>query len=468
MTNEKLCLVFCYNTASRCRSIVYDQAKHICHFFMESDIDMTLYARRMNFIRVVDPTCFRDITENVVKAVPFSGDIKQQESNYTVSSLATLSATTTVAPVVTTTTITTTPPPPTSTTTKAPETTTKPSSKESIKAYYEKVIKSETMKSGASRVGGPRAVAVGMDGSPDVFEKMASNAEKMMPKVSGFKAVRRPVSSLEDKSVDERGVVRRKEANYNLNTDTGKPHLTGDGDKINGFALLTPFELNESTDIQILNKETKTLIGYSDCEEKDIKLWIGIENSEFQPKADDERFIIMDSNTDSVCKRKCEKTNCDVFTFAEKDSSCRLHYGINEESANEVIKQIVPSFTNDFSSRTFKQLCYPPNLSAFTQCNDIMAFLDYTINKDPREVFSGLPKGADGVLNCIELCLLTKSFLCNSATFDMENGECKLFDEDSITAPKLFKQLPSSNLIYFENSCNLDQIPDGRLKRIMK
>lgn len=140
----------------------------------------------------------------------------------------------------------------------------------------------------------------------------------------------------------------------------------------------------------------------------------------------------------------------------KKDKNCRLHYAKDEENGNFFINQIIHSSNDDFSSRTFKQLCYPSSYNRFVQCTDIISFFEYTINTDPKEVYSGFPSGSDGILNCVELCYLSKNFICKSATFDLESGECKLFDGDSITSPELFKSLPKSRLIYFENSCNIE------------
>ncbi|VDM67024.1 unnamed protein product, partial [Strongylus vulgaris] len=57
MRTEDNCLQFCGDTASRCRSIVYDTVQHICHFFLDEGDDVTVPAAKMIYLRVVNKDC---------------------------------------------------------------------------------------------------------------------------------------------------------------------------------------------------------------------------------------------------------------------------------------------------------------------------------------------------------------------------------------------------------------------------
>uniref|UniRef100_A0A0N4Z5S0 adenylate cyclase n=1 Tax=Parastrongyloides trichosuri TaxID=131310 RepID=A0A0N4Z5S0_PARTI len=443
MADEGHCLEFCYNSASRCRGIVHDRVRHICYFFNDGDEDMTTFAKRMSYFKVATPQCFQYLSEGI-RDTKLAGPIYKNWNNIPFTSVYISSTSTT-----TTTSTTETP----STTTEEIITTNEIVSKENVQAIYKEILKSS-----AEQVTLTTERPVTESKEIEFVKSFEDISGKLMPKVNGFKAVKRPVNENSILSLEEEEPeIRRKQSSAQSHNKASE--MNDEHESSLGKAGLSPMNFNDS-DFKYLSPTTeeKNFTGYNDCEIGDIRIWMAIENSEFLPTPDDDRFLIIDAENDVGCKRKCEKSNCDIFTLDEKDKNCRLHYAKDEENGNYFVNQIVPAPNDDFSSRTFKQLCYPPSYVALTQCSDIISFFEYSLNIDPKEVYSGFPSGSDGILNCVELCFFSKSFSCKSSTFDLESGECKLFEEDSISSPKLFKNLPKSRLLYFENGCNVEDL----------
>ncbi|CEF69131.1 PAN-1 domain and Apple-like domain-containing protein [Strongyloides ratti] len=451
MAEEEECLKFCYKTASRCRSIVHDRVRHICYFFNDGDQDMTTFAKKMSYFKVTDPRCFQYLNEGIENtrlAGPIYTPPKEEARDpiYIVSSTE-IPKTTTIKIEIPT------------TTTEKVTTTNEIKSKEDVKAIYKEILQHPA--EGVLSLENNNEFDIDTTTKEiDLIKSFEDVSGKLMPKVSGFKAIKRPInenSILSDE--EDKPEIRRKQQNIKT---------TNKLSEINEIELLDKtFPLNDSQ-YKLIQPEEKNFTGYNDCESGDVRIWMAIENSEFLPLPDDDRFIIIDADNEMGCKKKCEKSNCDIFTLDEKDKNCRLHYAKNEENGNYFINQIVHSSTDDFSSRTFKQLCYPSQYVGLSQCTDIISFLEYTVYTDPKEVYSGFPSGSDGILNCVELCYLSKNFICKSATFDLESGECKLFENDSITSPELFKSLPKSKLIYFENGCNIEEfdLKNARINKV--
>ncbi|VDL75017.1 unnamed protein product [Nippostrongylus brasiliensis] len=63
MRTEEMCLMFCSDTRSRCRSIVYDSVQHICHFFLDGGEDFAIPAAKMIYLRVTSKDCIDQIIE---------------------------------------------------------------------------------------------------------------------------------------------------------------------------------------------------------------------------------------------------------------------------------------------------------------------------------------------------------------------------------------------------------------------
>ncbi|KAK6733855.1 hypothetical protein RB195_017553 [Necator americanus] len=79
MRSEDDCLQFCRDTATRCRSVVYDTVQHICHFFLDEGHDVTAPAARMTYLRVVSEDC--------LVGAPSSSEANVIESNESQESL---------------------------------------------------------------------------------------------------------------------------------------------------------------------------------------------------------------------------------------------------------------------------------------------------------------------------------------------------------------------------------------------
>ncbi|GMT16128.1 hypothetical protein PFISCL1PPCAC_7425, partial [Pristionchus fissidentatus] len=65
MPSEEECLHFCALTATRCRSIVYDSAKHLCHFFLDDGAEQAEFAPRMIYFRVARKRCLEDVLKKL-------------------------------------------------------------------------------------------------------------------------------------------------------------------------------------------------------------------------------------------------------------------------------------------------------------------------------------------------------------------------------------------------------------------
>ncbi|PAV64320.1 hypothetical protein WR25_25389 [Diploscapter pachys] len=60
MKKEEDCLMFCAQTASRCRSVVYDTFGHVCHFFLDDSLALTVFSPKMIFLRVANTECLQE------------------------------------------------------------------------------------------------------------------------------------------------------------------------------------------------------------------------------------------------------------------------------------------------------------------------------------------------------------------------------------------------------------------------
>ncbi|GMR39598.1 hypothetical protein PMAYCL1PPCAC_09793, partial [Pristionchus mayeri] len=65
MQSEEECLHFCALTATRCRSIVYDSAQHLCHFFLDDGAEQAEFAPRMIYFRVTAKRCLEDTVKKL-------------------------------------------------------------------------------------------------------------------------------------------------------------------------------------------------------------------------------------------------------------------------------------------------------------------------------------------------------------------------------------------------------------------
>lgn len=177
-------------------------------------------------------------------------------------------------------------------------------------------------------------------------------------------------------------------------------------------------------------------------------IWIAIENSYINSKAN-----ISKLGTLSDCVESCNSIMvgdrfCNSFSYIEGEKRCNL-------AISELFTEgsLTPTPLQDFTQRAFYKFCFPEFLSPFNACTEFMAFTNYYLDLQPKEVFENLPKTSKGLSTCIELCVLSNNYVCLSAVFNIENGTCNLFQEHSLSAPSAFKSHSHKHQIYFENGC---------------
>uniref|UniRef100_A0A0R3S175 PAN domain protein n=1 Tax=Elaeophora elaphi TaxID=1147741 RepID=A0A0R3S175_9BILA len=114
------------------------------------------------------------------------------------------------------------------------------------------------------------------------------------------------------------------------------------------------------------------------------------------------------------CRAKCNLITrsgkeCISFTYDEVKRHC-VTYSNNDIVVSSLA--FLPTPVSDISVRTAIKFCYPENLIVLEKCPDFIAFLDYTTNMEPREIFDNIPRGHQGLHACIELCVLAPHFHC--------------------------------------------------------
>uniref|UniRef100_A0A1I7ZLK9 Apple domain-containing protein n=1 Tax=Steinernema glaseri TaxID=37863 RepID=A0A1I7ZLK9_9BILA len=204
---------------------------------------------------------------------------------------------------------------------------------------------------------------------------------------------------------------------------------------------------------------------YDQCDDSDNQIWIGVENSAIDSKISKNS---VSANDVEACKKFCNSANnqkqmCSSFTFYETEKLCVMH------SAAEGFK-LKPAADEKFTTRSYKKFCFPEKLSAFKECSDFISFRDYSLEIEAKEQFDGMPKGVEGLQACIELCVHSPDFRCKSAAFNMDNGQCFVYDENSFTKPAAWREHLTNDLLYFENGCDMwftEKLPaEASIKRV--
>ncbi|CAD5212430.1 unnamed protein product [Bursaphelenchus okinawaensis] len=202
-------------------------------------------------------------------------------------------------------------------------------------------------------------------------------------------------------------------------------------------------------------EEARPSIYDANCKENAQEIWLAVENS--QVESGIRSSVLKLASQPQECMDTCKTLeiggfNCDSFTFLESSKRCIFH-------ATPQRFQVKPAFSNDFSTRAFKKYCFPADLTPFSDCVEFLAFRDYSMEIEPREVFEGLPSNNEGISACIELCVLATDFRCKSANFDQQSGMCLLFAEHSLSRPAAFREHQLANQLYFENGCVPVEVP---------
>ncbi|CAD5216816.1 unnamed protein product [Bursaphelenchus xylophilus] len=394
----------------------------------------------MNFVKLVD-------------------DEKEEESGYTstrspssviTTTESTTASTTTTAPTQTTTAATTisaakrrfvepsTSTSTTSTSTTTTPTTTTPSTTTSVltsQSVTPVITKPTTTAAPATQKIVPQKVPAPVSELPPSFPVIPSMDDKideMMPIMSGFKIQKKTLPDMIEEAMEKKPEIME------VRRSPGKSR---------GPIAKTFDEEEEET--------PRPSIYDANCKEGAHEIWLAVENS--QVDSGIRSSVLKLAALPQECMDTCKTLevggyNCDSFTFLESSKRCIFHASPHKFS-------VKPAFSNDFSTRAFKKYCFPGDLTPFNDCVEFLAFRDYSMEMEPREVFEGLPSTNEGISACIELCVLATEFRCKSANFDQQSGMCLLFAEHSLSRPAAFREHQLANQIYFENGCVPVEVP---------
>ncbi|ULU03747.1 hypothetical protein L3Y34_016905 [Caenorhabditis briggsae] len=500
MRTEDMCLLFCAQSASRCRSVVYDTVQHICHYFSDEGVDQAILSAKMTYLRVVSQSCLQSNAEvasdpNIspsdappvllpTSGFPQNNDIIQQELSIPQPPMETPETVTFESPE--TTTVVTTPMSndddvlEVSTTQKTVEEDVKIDESEldaelksvmepsqftgsfsdsesqidnngvyrdktsSERRWMDSMEKMDSKPSEIKKSIDQKLEALKIEDSEKYEKLMGTSAEK-----SEEKSAEKEVQELKQNlrygakviKFDEESAFRKQ--SELRRKPVGRPNLrpvtissTSYIQKAKSFLD----ELNETND-EIEGGNVIT----TECQSDDVDVWIAFENSE---QADEHEDSETDSNVPSrkECQKICQEKNCRSFTYFEKTHTCHL------SSKSDGVTLQAPS-SGDFTASTSTKFCYPRTFSVFDGCSNFVAFRDYSVRIEAVEEFDGLPRGYEGMQLCVELCVLSTRYTCRSSTFNPITGKCRLLTEDSLSSPDEFKYDEFQKDVYFENGC---------------
>ncbi|KAI6206494.1 hypothetical protein M3Y94_00918000 [Aphelenchoides besseyi] len=488
MKAEEWCLEFCIRASSRCISIVYDKQAHICHYFNVNGIESEKIGKqpRMVYFQISERKCAekmqnrieqddywrniqylrqqqndeanstselplmaqenaqnsmespRSYPETTTQEEEFNGDPMEfvKRFNYekeleevgrlipedsadkqlvkvTPETTVKQTPTTSTQPSTTSTTTeeSTTKPPTTTTTSTTSTTTTTPTTTTTEKPTTTTEEPSTTTTT------------------------LPTTTQSVKSLIATFKAVRRPLPVELEKKV-ETAELRRSPVRS----------TTPENRHYSGKRLFTQRTAEAVDDESILTATEPTI---DDCDDGQQEIWLAVENSQVNSSLADSVIKVASQPVD--CMTTCQSLlignqPCDSFTFNEPAKRCIFH-------SSHSGFQVKPSGSNDFSTRAFRRFCYSESLKPFSDCAEFLAFRDYTLDIQPRELFEDLPVGNEGISACIELCVLSHDFRCKSASFNTKSGTCWIYDEHSLTRPENFKESHDPDLLYFENGC---------------
>lgn len=430
MKAEDSCLLFCAQTASRCRSIVYDSVQHICHFFSEEGVDQAIISAKMVYLRVVAKTCLEDNmrgAEAGAEAPPAPTVLLARSYETPTTPFPTL------API-----------------------------REEILETTTEVVSVMELDEAMSRMESSRSFEKEpqldmADGERQVVE----HSDKVVTLPTPPRATVPKGEPIIQISGDvEVPFNNRSPLNYPIkksNVKSGAKIIKFDEDaayrktsEIRRMPMaerpsLKPVTLTSSyieKAKSFIDSLTETEVVKTECHNDEVPVWVTFENS--QAASEENDGVRMTSR--SQCQKKCERENCRSYTFLEKRSRCV----INGDNDGLTMKE--PS-SGPFSASVTTKFCYPKSFTVFETCTNFVGFRDYTLKTSSKEEFDGLPAGYEGLQLCMELCVLSNQYDCKSATFDTRSGKCSLLTEDSLSQPDDFKFSEDDNILYFENGC---------------
>ncbi|KAL3103769.1 hypothetical protein niasHS_001371 [Heterodera schachtii] len=465
-SSEEQCLEFCVRSSSRCGAIVYDKGGHICHYFISSDSPNLVRQRKFVYLRVTDRNCTDSLKVKLLakesrSKMPKNADGTSDGKGEVGTKLAT-----------------------------------------TVKANKNKMTSSEKGKHYAiPEPKTTRTTSVGGNNlnATDYYEARGRSSNSAVPTIGALLAelddelakrtqMALPSPSQAANAIEDEAVLLDKLAKKGpLQSEREirrSPRINdrgGGGDQKSFWPLQNAKMLMEMDDQQQFNemimseKEGRQHMAMAKGEDNDSeqsitaggenpcdnnsglthRIWLAVENARLASAVSDHRMPQKAANTPRECVRVC--TNllvglrpCNSFTFYEHEKHCVFGHSGNAFPSHEALESIR---NGDFSQRTFRQFCYPASLPPFENCAEFLAFYDYRLETEPREVFDGLPGSVEGLSACIELCVLSSDFRCMSASFDYMLGICRLFHEHSLSNPKAFREHHNKNQLYFENGC---------------
>ncbi|CAI2339463.1 unnamed protein product [Caenorhabditis sp. 36 PRJEB53466] len=487
MPTEDMCLLFCAQSASRCRSVVYDTVQHICHYFSDEGVDQAVISAKMTYLRVVSRSCLQENAENaadpnvsppdsppVLLTSSFTNNEIQQElaipqppieipTQQPATELPMTTTETSEAPAM----------PEVVTFESATQPMIQNNDDEDLTGTTESVLdidETDLDKELKSVMEPSQFTGSFSEGDAQVEnngvyrDKAASeqrwmdSMEKMDAKPSGKKTIGEKLEELktedrqkyemlmgekaEDEEVEEEKQKLKNSLRYGAKVIQfdeeaafrKQSELRRKPAGATKRPALKPVTISSTSYIQKaksfldeVNEADEVRTGdivTTECRSDDVDVWIAFENSEQADESADEQI---DSNVPSrrECQKICQQQNCRSFTYFEKTHAC--HLSTIERSH--------------------------PASSIFDGCSNFVAFRDYSVRIEAVEEFDGLPRGYEGMQLCIELCVLSTRYTCRSSTFNPITGKCRLLTEDSLSSPDEFKYDEFQKDLYFENGC---------------
>ncbi|CAA90727.3 Apple domain-containing protein [Caenorhabditis elegans] len=511
MKTEDMCLLFCAQSASRCRSVVYDTVQHICHYFSDEGVDQAILSAKMTYLRVVSQSCLQesseiasdpktsppdapptllpnsfnsineiqqDIHEELAIPQPPTEEEQITSTEASIPEVVTfetatqeamnndedLAVVTTEKPFV----------PPTSTSENVNI------DEEDLDAELKSVMEQPSQFTGSFADSDAQIDNNGVYRDKTSSEQRWMNSmEKMDVKPSETKkSIDEKLEDLKTENKDKyemlMGTSQESDPEVAVETQKLKNNLRY-GAKVIKFDEeaafrkqselrrkpvgakrrpdLKPVTISSTSYIQ----KAKSFLDEVNEEEENENI---IETEcqqddvdvwiafENSAQAEESENVDIDSNVPN--KRECEKI-C-------KEKNCRSYTYFEKThtchlstKSDGVTIKAPPS--GDFTATTSTKFCYPRTFSVFDGCSNFVAFRDYSVRIEAVEEFNDLPKGYDGMQLCIELCVLSTKFTCRSSTFNPITGQCRLMTEDSMTSPDSFEYDEFQKALYFENGC---------------
>lgn len=506
-----MCLLFCAQSASRCRSVVYDTVQHICHYFSDEGVDQAILSAKMTYLRVVSQSCLQesseiasdpktsppdapptllpnsfnsineiqqDIHEELAIPQPPTEEEQITSTEASIPEVVTfetatqeamnndedLAVVTTEKPFV----------PPTSTSENVNI------DEEDLDAELKSVMEQPSQFTGSFADSDAQIDNNGVYRDKTSSEQRWMNSmEKMDVKPSETKkSIDEKLEDLKTENKDKyemlMGTSQESDPEVAVETQKLKNNLRY-GAKVIKFDEeaafrkqselrrkpvgakrrpdLKPVTISSTSYIQ----KAKSFLDEVNEEEENENI---IETEcqqddvdvwiafENSAQAEESENVDIDSNVPN--KRECEKI-C-------KEKNCRSYTYFEKThtchlstKSDGVTIKAPPS--GDFTATTSTKFCYPRTFSVFDGCSNFVAFRDYSVRIEAVEEFNDLPKGYDGMQLCIELCVLSTKFTCRSSTFNPITGQCRLMTEDSMTSPDSFEYDEFQKALYFENGC---------------